>query len=59
MKATDLIIGQHYKANVSGRLVTVRLDSETEVWRYRGVDCYSGRRATTTRTAYNVTNLDT
>lgn len=58
MKADELKIGEYYSARVSQRFVIVRLDSTDDRQQYRGSYRF-GQRSTTTRTVYNVTNMNT
>ena len=51
MKAKDIEVGGHYKAKVSGKLVTVRVDDTQQQASYHA--------SSSTRTTYNVTNLST
>ena len=58
MKKADIEIGGTYIANVSGNLVTVRVDNIGETER-RKTDRYSGQPRYTIHTYYDVTNLNT
>lgn len=56
MKAKDIQVGGHYKAKVSGRIVTVRVDHIEDGLRLRTM---AGRQETFTKKSYHVTNLST
>jgi hypothetical protein len=57
MKKADIVVGRNYKAKVSGRLVTVRVDAIQEHEGFRSAISYSRRVRGTTN--YDVTNLAT
>ncbi len=59
MKAKDITVGGKYRAKVSGKIVTVRVDAIREVNRFAGTDAYSGRSKYRDQTVYDVTNLTT
>ena len=59
MKAEDIIVGRYYRANVSGRQTTVRVESIGERNALGGHDGYSGRRKWVKKKCYNVVNLAT
>lgn len=53
MKKAEIVVGGHYTAKVSGKLVTVRVDAIRDEYRSRGL--YDNQLAT----FYDVTNLST
>lgn len=58
MKKKDIQVGKQYRAKVSGKLTTVRVDAIREVQRYTGSSVWS-TRTTKDSTVYDVTNLVT
>ena len=62
MKASEIHIGAYYLAKVSGKVVTVRVESITEVPGRHIPEAHrpiGGRSKYPDRTVYGVTNLDT
>lgn len=59
MKANQIHVGSLYRAKVSGRVVTVRVDAIRDQTRWSTRASYTGYRATETRLVYDVTNLST
>jgi hypothetical protein len=58
MKAKDIIVGGKYRAKISGRLTTVRVDATRIIHRIAGVT-YGGSTIYRDAVVYDVTNLTT
>lgn len=58
MKKSQIKVGGHYKANVSGKRVTVRVDAIRETTKFGGTG-YDGRSKMQDTIVYDVTNLST
>lgn len=60
MKKSEVKVGGHYVAKVSGKITTVRVDAiRKAVTGYKGKDHFSGKIKTRESTVYDVTNLTT
>ena len=59
MKKDEIQVGQAYRANVSGRITTVRVDAIRTVEGYRPRNPAYGQKKSPDRTAFECTNLTT